>query len=155
MTENFSTGDILQLQDTNCSKNTGNTLSTVLGIIGALVVLSLIWNAYTRARDTRANTEAIASGAIGSLTSTVNGTQEELRSLARFERQDALKIAYTDGVLFGNPFYGGDDYGHGYGRKHGHGCGGDCQHQQFREIRTFAETADNIEVINTCGSLKG
>lgn len=148
----------MQLYDTHSTKKAGGTLSTVLGIIGAIIVLALLWQAYTAARDKQANTEAIAAGSIGNLTSAVGSVQEELRTVVRHERADAIKLAYTDGVLFGRPsHYGPHGFGEwdGCGHGHGHGYGrrdDDCgQKQQFREIRTFAETADNIEVINTCG----
>lgn len=165
MTENFSTGDILQLQDTSCTKSTGNTMSTVLGIIGAIIVLALLWNAYTRARDTRANTEAIATGALGTISGTVNGIQDEVRVLKSYERGDAIKLAYTDGALWGRPCSGpavfggypgypgfpGQGFGYPGGYHHG-GCEKDCgQKQQFKEVRTFLEDTDTIQVTNTCG----
>ena len=157
MTENLSTGDILQLNDTHCQKKTGNNISTILGIIGAIIVLALLWNSYTRARDTRANTDAISTGAIGGLQSGIESLSRDVASVVRHERADAIKLAYTDGMLFGRmPFYGAP-YGPGtHGQRWDGGCGGcggcDCgSHQQFREVRQFAETSDNIEVINTCG----
>lgn len=174
MNENITTGDILQMHDTQCTKGTGTTMSTVLGIIGAVIVLALLWNAYTRARDTRANTEAIASGALGTITGTVNGIQEELRAVKNYERGDAIKLAYTDGALWGRPCSGPAVAGHGfvpgYGfgypgypvpgypvpgfGYHGHGgcCDKDCApKQQFKEVRTFTEDTDTIQVVSACG----
>lgn len=172
MTENvnLSMGDVMQLYDTQSTKKAGGTLSTVLGIIGAVIVLALIWNAYTRARDTRANTDAIASGALGSIQSSVDNLNGEVAAVVRHERADAIKLAYTDGVLFGRPhgncypggFYPAQGFGYpgypmpgypGFGYPFpGHGCEKDCgPKQQFREVRTFTEDTDTIQVTNTCG----
>lgn len=166
MNENITTGDILQMHDTQCTKGAGSTLSTVLAIIGAVIVLALVWNAYTRARDTRANTEAIASGTLGAVTGTVNGIQEELRIVKNHERNDAIKLAYTDGALWGRPCSGpavGFGYpvgypfpgqGFGFYPGHGGGCERDCSPKQgFKEIRTFTEDTDTIQVTNTCGAV--
>ena len=153
MTENITYGDIIAMQDTHGKSKTGNTLSTVLGIVGAILVVALIWNAYSQNRHMATGSEKNTSLEIGELRAGQRYQNEMITLVNHNERQDALRIAYTDGAL-SRPYpfahYGGypplPPYG---GQHHGHdGCG---THQKFQEVKTFAVDSDVASLTTTCG----
>lgn len=160
MTENISYGDVIALQDTHGKSRTGNTIATVLGIVGAIVVIAILWFAFVRRGDSNKNTEKETNVNIGEHNGAISEMRSQIRGLVEHERQDALKIAYTDGKLqpygfaYGNSYYGGS-YGcgcngghrneHGHEEHHHGHCGA-----KFQEVKTFTPTTDVVTLTSNC-----
>jgi|GEM_PF-4498092 hypothetical protein len=153
MTENITYGDIIAMQDANGKTKTGGTMATVLGIVGAILVIALIWNAYAQNRHMANGSEKNTSLEIGELRAGQRYQNEMITLVNHNERQDALRIAYTDGAL-SRPYpfahYGGYPPLPPYGGPHGHhdGCG---THQKFQEVKSFNVDTDVATLTTTCG----
>jgi len=149
-------GDIVDMHDTHAKKTGMNTIAWILGIIGVLVVLAVLWNTFVRKGGTDKTVEKETNVNLGENNGEIRALRSEVAQLKLFEREDALKIAYTDGTLFGGKRYYDVHYpDHCYG--HGHGCGerrrggDDCNKSSFRRVTTFTPGVDSVEAIQTCG----
>ena len=141
-------GDIVDLHDTHAKTRGMSTIAWILGIIGVLVILAVLWNTFVRKGGTDKTTEKETNVNLGENNGEIRALRSQVSRLEGYERQDAIKLAYTDGALFGpHP-----EYGHECGeRRRGRGCGESCTKESFRRVTSFTPKDDNVEVINTCG----
>ena len=157
--ENITIGDIMDLHTGHDVKKSGNTISVVLGVVGAIIVIAILWFAFVRRDGLGKNTEKETNVNIGETNGTLSEMRAQMRGLVEHERQDALKIAYTDGRLqpygfaYGSAYYGGGcgcGGGRGYEHEHGHEhhkhhCGAN-----FQEVKTFTPTTDVVTLTSNC-----
>ena len=154
MTENISMGDYIALQDTHGKSRTGNALATVVGVGLAILVLALIWNAYAANRERFTGSEKNTSVKLGELEGKQEAVNGQLATLIHNERQDALRIAYTDGALRPYPFaahgggWGYPQYGEGHGEHRNGHC---CTKSSFKEVKTFTPTTNDVTLTTVCG----
>ena len=146
MTENITIGDILGVQDTHSTKSAGNTIATVIGIVGAIVVIALLWNAFVRRDGWGKSTDKETNITLGGAEEAISSLKTGLAEVRGYERQDAIKLAYTDGMLYGRPNYYTGWGGHGHG--HDNGCG---VKSKFQEVKTFSVDTDVATLTSTCG----
>jgi hypothetical protein len=150
MTENITMGDILQMDGTHRTSKSGSAIATVIGIVGAIIVIALIWKAFVGNRDNSITKETNVNKELGADTEAIRFLTAEVNALKGFERQDAIKLAYNDGAIYG---HGG--HGHGGHNNCGHGGhDGGCVKQNFREVKNFVPATtdpDTIQVTSICG----
>ena len=170
MTEQISIGDIVgygqDIHDTHCKQRTGNTLSTVVGILLGLIVLAVLWATWSRRRDGEFGNEKNTNIELGELRAGQRYLNEGLHGVIRHEREDFGRLMYTDGALRPYPFaaplaafggtpfydnhngygYNGHGYnGHGNCGKHGAGCD-----SKFQDVKTFNLASEVVTQTNTC-----
>ena len=143
-------GDIVDMHDTHAKKTGMNTIAWILGIIGVLVVLAVLWNTFVRKGGTDKNVEKETNLNLGENNGELRHLRAEVAQLKQYERQDAIKIAYTDGALYGKrPFFFGDhDHNHG-------GCGerrkDGCFKETMRNVRQYTPAGETMEIQQVCG----
>jgi hypothetical protein len=150
-----------------------NTLATVIGVAIALLVILGIFAVWNRNKSTEKNTDKETNINLGETNGEVRALRGQVARLENYERADAMKIAYTDGALFGQsprltvpgfpaPYgvpYGLPYGGHGFGgHGHGHhgrgdhdcGCEGHPMKSKFQEVKTFKVNSDLATLTTTC-----
>ena len=153
--EKISMDGIFALNDAHSTKGAGTKVATVLGIIGAIIVLAILWHTFNRNREGLFGSDKNTSVEIGELRAGQRYLNEGLVAVSHNERADALRIAYTDGKLqpyafaagYGDYQYGGGIYGdRRCGCEHGHGhCGA-----KFSEVKTFTPSTDVVTLTSNC-----
>lgn len=133
------------VHDHYATKGAGNKIATVLGIIGAIVVIAILWAIFVRRGEIGKNTEKNTDINLGANGEAINGLKHQIAALTAHERADYGKIMFNDGFLFG---------GNGYERRGGCGCGehehrGNCGNK-FKEVRTFTPTTDVVTQESFC-----
>jgi len=154
MTENITTGDIVSyghsVEKLHSEKRGYNTLATVIGIVGLVVVIAILWNLFVRRGDTAKNTEKNTDITLGGNGEAINGLKHQVAVLTAHERADYGKIMFNDGLLYG----GGDFYYGGHGRRREGGCGdrhhdGNCK-QRFQRVETFTPSTESVNITSSC-----
>ena len=109
--------DVHRLHET---KRGANAIATVLGIIGAIIVIAILWAVFVRRGELGKNTEKNTDINLGANGEAIEGLKHEIRLLQGYERADYGKIMFNDGLLFGE-----GEYKHsrcGCHTKHGRRC---------------------------------
>jgi len=157
MTENITTGDIVNyghdVHKLHETKRGANTLATVIGIVGALILIGILWNVFVRRNDTNKSTEKNTDIAIGGNVEAIEDLKFQVRALTNHERQDALKIAYTDGRLQPYRFSYLGDYEHegcGCGEHHRHRHHKGCCDQKYQEVATYNLASTTLNKTSNC-----
>jgi hypothetical protein len=155
MTENIQMGDLINFDDSHRKSKASNTLSTVVGVAALVLILAVLWSTYVRNRDMAGGSEKNTNVTLGGAEEAISSLKVGLAEVRAHERQDAIKLAYTDGVLYGRPpafapYHGGYGYGGGCGSHGHHGCGCGMK-QKFQEVKTFDVTTDVATLTTTCG----
>jgi len=148
MTETITTGDIVNyghdVHKLHETKRGANTLATVLGIVGAVIVIAILWNLFVRKNVTDKTTEKNTDITLGGNTEAINGLRHEVARLGSYERQDFGKIMFTDGLLYGGYYEHDRDCGCGERRHKGH-CG-----QKFQEVATYNLATTTLNKTSNC-----
>jgi hypothetical protein len=154
-TNQLSMGDYIAMHDGHHYKKPGNTIATVIGIGVALLVIAFLWHTFSRRHNDYNCAEKDTSYQLGDNGGEIKTLKAQVSRLESYERQDAIKIAYTDGCLhkggYLQPHY--QDYGYGGHCGHGghsHYGHGDCTKTNFKEVKTFTPTTDEITVTTVC-----
>ena len=124
----------------HATKSSSNGIITVLAIVGGVLLIAILWNAWSRNKCHDHNYNHGNAKEIGALTAQVNYISRDLGRIETYERNDYGKICYMEGREY-------NEY-RGYGRGYNDGCG---TKTRFQEVRKAKVTSDDIEVIETCG----
>ena len=155
MTETITTGDIVNyghdVHKLHETKRGANVLATVLGIVGAIIVIAILWNLFVRKNVTDKTTEKNTDITLGGNAEAINGLKHEVARLSGYERHDYGKIMFNDGLLYGGCGYYGHDHDRDCGcgdRDHRHRKG--CCDQKFQEVATYTLANTTLNKTSNC-----
>ncbi len=132
----------LEQKSIYATKKSGNAIVTVLAIIGGVLLIAILWNAWTRNKCHDHGNSYANAKELGYLAAQTQNNCRDIDRLSAYERQDYGKIEYMEGNIYGKRPYVG------YAPEHRGGCGGG--NTQFREVRKFKEESDDVEVVTVC-----
>ena len=141
---------VVDIHDMHEKKHSSRTATWVWVIIGILVILAILWVAHKFSHDRNKGHENAHSYELGKIKGTEVEQTYELHETQKYERQDAMKIAFLEGRLCGGgyPEYGRGERGE-HGRDGHHGCG--CTSTRFNKIDNFTLDTTTAQAVTRCG----
>ena len=152
MTSNdtITIGDIMGVTTAHDTKRSGNTIATVVGIVGALLVIAIIIWAFFRRGEVGKNTEKETNINLGQNGEAIEDLKLQVSALTRHERDDFAKITYNDGFFRGRGYYNNGYHDHNNdGCGCGHGHNDNCKQKMVVNTPYTAGTP-TANVINEC-----
>ena len=122
----------------HATKSSSNSIVTVLAIVGGVLLIAILWNAWSRNKCEDHNHHRGIDSQLGALTAQVGYISRDLGRVENYERNDYGRISYMEGR----------EYNEGRGR----GCNDNCGTKtRFQEVKKGKVTEDNFEITETCG----
>ena len=153
MTENVNLSNVdfvnygHSVEKLHTDKRGMNTLATVIGIVGLVVVIAILWNLFVRRGELGKNTEKNTDINLGGNNEAINGLKHQVAALTAHERADYGKIMFNDGLLYaGEGYYGGRRREGGCGDRHHEGH---CN-QKFQRVESFTPSTTAVNITSTC-----
>lgn len=125
----------LTQNEIHATKKTGNSITTVLGIIGGVIVIALLWAAWSRNNCHRHAHESERGKGDGYNLAKIQDLEYGYKTLAKNEREDAIAIAFNQGRE-SNEYYKKSP----------------CGSSQFREVQKFKLESTECDKIEVCNS---
>ena len=136
---------IIELEDMHEKKHCGMQTRWLWILLGVLVILAILWFAFKRSHDHKSEYENKNAHEYGKLRGEIHCIEKMVCKTADYERQDALKIAYLDGALYGQrPRREEREGGCGERREHG------CIHTNFKKIENFTLADTTAQQVTRC-----